>query len=314
MRVWVAGHGGLLGTERVEALGEQAEVRTVPRAELDLRDGAAVERWLAQARPEAVVLAAARVGGIAANLAAPESFLVENLAIQNAVLPAAAACGVERLLCFGSSVMYPEHAPQPLREESLMTGPLEGALRPYALAKLAGMELCAALLRERGFGALCLVVPNLYGRGDNFGERATVLPSLMRRVAEARQRGERRLAVWGTGRARREFLPAAELAQAVKFLLGLETGRWDGLLQEGQWPVLNVGAGRDWSIGEIALAVGEALDWPIEIDWDTAKPEGMLKKLLDSGRMDALGWRAALPLEQGVRQTYAAVRAEGRLP
>ncbi|RRA48182.1 NAD-dependent epimerase/dehydratase family protein [Acidipila sp. EB88] len=319
MRVWVAGHGGLLGTELVEALRDTMEVVTAPRDRLDLRDGAAVQRWLEEHRPDVVVLAAARVGGIAANLAAPVAFLVENLAIQNAVLPAAAASGVARLVCFGSSAMYPVAAPQPLEEHSLMSGPLDAALRPYALAKLAGMELCGALNQEsralgRRLGALCVVAPNLYGRRDSFAERATMLPALLRRVAEARQGGEHRLAVWGTGRARRELLAASEMAEAVRFLLRLDETRWEALLRVGEWPALNVGAGGDHSVGEIAMAVSAAVGWEIEIAWDSSKPEGMLRKLLDTSRMDALGWRSRLPLEQGIRSMYEAARADGRLP
>lgn len=313
MRIWIAGHTGLVGQELLQALAGDGQLLTMPRSQLNLLDSDAVGVWLQRNRPDAVVLAAARVGGIAANLADPTGFLVENVAIQNNVLQAAQACGVQRLIFYGSSAMFPASATQPMVEEALYGGPLDAALRPYALAKLAGLELCRALRRQYGFGALCLVPPNLFGAADRFGDGATVLPSLIRRVAEARAMGERTLRVWGTGRARREVLPASELARGTRFFLQMEDARWNSLLDADQGPVLNLGAGSDYSMRELAETVCRALDWSMEIAWDVAKPEGSLRKLLDATRAAQAGWKAEFDLQNAIGQVYDTAKAAGRL-
>jgi GDP-L-fucose synthase len=343
------------------------ELLTPTRAQLNLLDAPAVHQWFQAHQPEFVILAAAHVGGIAANLAAPVAFLTHNLAIQSNVLLAAHASGVQRLVWFGSSAMYPAHAPQPMPESALLSGPLDPALRPYSLAKLAGVELAHALHWEQArlvhtrtpqpdsslsanpqpaLRALCLIPPNLFGVHDRFDESATVLPSLIRRVAHARAQGLTTLSVWGTGRARRELLPASELARAAIHFLTLPDATFQVLcasapaaaepaatqsssLQPNHaphdappappspsnpWPVLNTGAGFDLSIGELAETVCRALDYPLHLTFDASRPEGTLRKLLDSSHAASLGWRASFSLEAFIRAVYTAARASGQLP
>ena len=305
-RVFVAGHRGLLGSAVVRELAA-AGFRNVlcrTRAELDLRDAAAVERFFAAERPDYVVLAAARVGGIGAMRAEPLSFLSDNLAIQSAVMEAARRQGVARLLFVASSAMYPGECPQPIREEYLLQGALEESVRSYALAKLAGVEFCRVSHAQFGTQFLAVAPPNLYGPGDRFDPgSAGVLGALLSKAHRAAMAGETEIEVWGTGNARREFLFADDLARACVRLLTLDSGRYEGLL-----PLVNVGAGEDVSIRELAEVVARVTGFRGRLQFDASKPEGTLRKLLNSSRMTALGWRPEVGLEEGIARTYDAVR------
>lgn len=305
-RIFVAGHRGLLGSAVARELAA-AGFRNVlcrTRAELDLRDAAAVERLFSAEPPEYVVLAAARVGGIGAMRAEPFSFLSENLAIQSAVMEAARRQGVARLLFIASSAMYPGECPQPIREEYLLTGTPEESVRPYALAKLAGVEFCRASNAQFGTRFLAVAPPNLYGPGDRFDPAsAGVLGALLSKAHRAVMAGEPEIEIWGTGSARREFLFAEDLARACVRLLTLDSSRYDGLL-----PLVNVGAGEDVSIRELAEVVARVTGFRGRLRFDASKPEGTLRKLLDSTRMAGVGWRPEVRLEEGIARTYEAVR------
>jgi GDP-L-fucose synthase len=266
------------------------------RAELDLTQQAAVNDFFDRERPDAVVLAAARVGGIAANNSRPAEFLRENLLIQDNVLNAAQRLGVEKLVFLGSSCIYPKLAEQPIREDSLLTGPLEPTNEWYAIAKIAGLKLCQAMRREYGFNAICLMPTNLYGPGDNFDlQDAHVLPALLRRIHEAKHSQAASVTIWGSGTPRREFLHVDDLADAVLYLLH----------EYDDEPIVNIGWGKDISIGELAELLVSVIDYKGELQFDTAKPDGTPRKLLDVGRLRALGWVPKIPLRRGIEQTYA---------
>ncbi len=297
-RIYVAGHRGLVGSAIVRRLEAEGctHLLTTPHSALDLTDRRRVERFFADARPEYAFLAAAKVGGIAANDAAPADFIRENLLIQAHVIDAACRWGVRKLLFLGSSCIYPKHAPQPLREEYLLTGPLEPTNSAYAVAKLAGIEMCTAYRRQHGFNAVTLLPTNLYGPNDNFDPQTShVLPALLRRFHEARVRGSARVVLWGTGTPRREFLHADDLADAAVLLMR----RYD----EPQ-PV-NVGCGEDLSIRELAEKIAQLVGFKGEIAFDATQPDGTPRKLLDISRLTALGWRPRISLDDGLRSTYA---------
>lgn len=297
-RVYVAGHRGLVGSALVRRLlAEGHEVLTRSRSRLDLRDAAATAAFLYDTRPDAVVLAAARVGGILANSTHPVQFLEDNLLIQLSVLPAAHAAGVRRLLFLGSSCIYPRLAPQPIREEALLSGPLEATNRAYALAKIAGVVQVQSYRRQYGASYICAMPTNLYGPGDNFDpESAHVLPALVRRFHEAKRHGLDEVVLWGSGTPRREFLHVDDLAEACVTLLR----RYDG-----DEPV-NVGCGQDLAIRELAELVAEVVGFRGRIVLDPTKPDGTPRKLLDVSRMTALGWRPRIALRDGIAATYAA--------
>ncbi|MFD0527470.1 GDP-L-fucose synthase family protein [Kitasatospora arboriphila] len=300
-RIWVASHRGLVGAAVLRRLRAEGFTDIVTRtsAELDLRDAAAVHRFLAEQRPYAVVLAAARVGGIAANAAHPVEFLSDNLRIQLNVLDTARAVGVERLLFLGSSCIYPKHAPQPIPESALLTGPLEPTNDSYAVAKIAGLLHVRASRRQYGMRWISAMPTNLYGPGDNFDLRTShVLPALLRRTHEARERGADTLVHWGSGTPRREFLHVDDLADACLFLLEH---------YDGDDPV-NVGTGLDTTLRELADLVAATVGYRGRIHWDTTKPDGTPRKLLDVSRLTALGWKAGIDLEHGVARTYAWYR------
>ncbi|MFE5210512.1 GDP-L-fucose synthase family protein [Streptomyces sp. NPDC056600] len=302
-RIFVAGHRGLVGSAVVRRLtADGHQVLTRGRADLDLRDAAATAAYLAEIRPDAVVLAAAKVGGIMANSTRPVEFLEDNLRIQLSVISGAHAAGVGRLLFLGSSCIYPKFAPQPIREDALLTGPLEPTNEPYALAKIAG--ICQVQSYRRQFGAswISAMPTNLYGPGDNFDlETSHVLPALIRRFHEARASGADHVTLWGSGSPRREFLHVDDLASACVRLL--ET-------YDGDEPV-NVGCGEDLTIRALAETVAEVTGFAGEIRWDTSKPDGTPRKLLDVSRLTALGWKPSIALRDGIAGTYRWWLSEG---
>jgi GDP-L-fucose synthase len=276
---------------------------TASRAELDLEDGPAVQRWYAEHQPTVVVLAAAKVGGIQANNTYPADFLLDNLKIQTNVIETAWRSGVRRLLFLGSSCIYPKLAEQPIREEALLTGPLEPTNEWYAIAKITGIKLCEALRRQHGFDAISLMPTNLYGPGDNYHPtNSHVLPALIRRFHEAAERGDASVTCWGTGTPLREFLHVDDLGEACVFALE----HWQPGPDEQQF--LNVGTGVDLTIRELAEAVAEATGFIGEILWDASKPDGTPKKQLDVSRLAELGWRARIPLAEGLLSTVAQFR------
>ncbi|MGC9536750.1 GDP-L-fucose synthase family protein [Streptomyces sp. UG1] len=297
-RVYVAGHRGLVGAAVTRCLMSHGhEPLGLTRSELDLRDAGATAAVLRETRPDAVVLAAARVGGIMANSSHPVPFIEDNLRIQLSVISAAHAAGVRRLLFLGSSCIYPRLAPQPIREEALLTGPLEPTNEPYALAKIAGIVQVRSYRRQYGTSYICAMPTNIYGPGDNFDlESSHVLPALIRRFHEAKRDGLDEVVLWGSGAPRREFLHVDDLAEACVTLLR----RYDD-----DMPV-NVGCGEDLTIRQLARQVGEIVGYRGRITFDATKPDGTPRKLLDVSRMTALGWKPRIPLREGIASTYAA--------
>ena len=303
-RVYVAGHHGLLGSALVRRLASDGykNVVTAPHAALDLTDPRAVLTFFERERPECVVLAAARVGGILANQTYPAEFIHTNLTIQTSVLEAARLTGVRRLLFFGCGCVYPREAPQPMKEEYLFTGPVEPTSEPYALAKLAGMTMCAAYTRQYDVRFQPLIPASIYGPNDNFDlESCHVLAALIRKFREARH-ASRPVVVWGTGVPRREFLYVDDLADACLFLLTLDDVAADAVLGPPGSPV-NVGTGQDIAIRDLALLIKAATGFRGALEFDTAKPDGAPRKLLDSSRIMRLGWKPKTSLEEGIRRT-----------
>jgi GDP-L-fucose synthase len=306
-RIFVAGHRGMAGSAILRALRSSGytNLLTAERASLDLLDPLAVNGWFGTNRPDVVVLAAAKVGGILANSSYPADFLLDNLKIQNHVIESAWRHGVRRLLFLGSSCIYPKYAEQPIREESLLTGALEPTNEWYAIAKIAGIQLCRALRQQAGFDAISLMPTNLYGPGDNYHPtNSHVLPALIRRFHEAQGAGESSVTCWGTGSPLREFLHVDDLGEACVFALE----RWQPAAGELQH--LNVGTGVDLTIKQLAEAVAAATGFQGEIHWDRSKPDGTPKKQLDVGRLAALGWRARIPLAEGLTNTVALFRQQ----
>lgn len=296
-KIYVAGHRGLVGSAILRKLQSEGYSHIITRThrELDLTDQQAVYRFFEGERPEYVFLAAARVGGILANSTYPADFIRENLLIQTNVIDAAYRYGVRKLLFLGSSCIYPKFAPQPMKEEYLLTGTLEPTNEPYAVAKIAGIKMCQAYRRQYGFNAICLMPTNLYGPGDNFDlQTSHVLPALIRKFHEAKERGNGAVVVWGTGTPRREFLHVDDLADAALFLM----------LHYDSEEIINVGVGKDISIRELAELVGEIVGFEGDIVYDTSKPDGTPRKLLDVSRLFAFGWRPKIGLREGITQTY----------
>lgn len=312
-RIYVAGHRGLVGSALVRALRrdgfDNLLVRT--RNELDLTDGPGVREFFEREKPEYVFLAAAKVGGILANNTYPADFIRENLEIQTNIIDSSHRVGVRRLLFLGSSCIYPKHAPQPIKEEYLLTGPLEPTNRAYALAKIAGIEMCWSYNRQFGTKFIAAMPTNLYGPGDNFDLKAShVLPALIRKMIEAKKLGERNIMIWGTGRPRREFLYSDDLADACLHLMELPEGAYDSLLNSHEAPVVNVGTGQDLTIKELAELIARVLRLDCEFMFDTSKQDGTPQKLLDVSRIHALGWKAKVALDEGIRRTYEFARAQ----
>lgn len=295
--VYIAGHRGLVGSALVRRLSAEGYksllMRT--RAELDLTDRAAVDRFFSEQRPEFVFLAAAKVGGILANSTQPADFIRDNLLIQANVIDASFRFGVTKLLCLGSSCIYPKHAPQPIREDYLLTGALEPTNEPYAVAKIAAIVMAQSYRRQYGMNAISLMPTNLYGPGDNFDLHSShVLPALIHKFHAAKIEGCPSVAVWGTGQPRREFLHVDDLADASVFLMQ----------NYNSSEIVNVGTGKDISIRELAEMVRDVIGFAGNIEWDASKPDGTPRKLLDVSRLHALGWRAERPLRQGIAETY----------
>lgn len=308
-RIYVAGHRGLVGSAILRLLQQQQYSQLITRthAELDLTDLDSVRSFFQQERPEYVFLAAAKVGGILANEQYPADFIRENLQIQANVIEQCHLNKVRRLLFLGSSCIYPKLAPQPLKEEYLLTGPLEPTNRPYALAKIAGIEMCWSYNRQYGTQYLAAMPTNLYGPEDNFDLKSShVIPALIRKTLEAKHAGERSLKVWGSGNPRREFLFNADLADACVHLMSLEDIAFASLLTNDSPPLVNVGMGKDLSIRELAELIMKVADWECELDFDTSMQDGTPRKLLDVSKMITLGWKAATDLEIGLQQTIAA--------
>ncbi len=304
-KIFVAGHRGLVGSAIARALSAAGygNVVTRTKSELDLRRQDAVERFFEAERPDYVFLAAAKVGGILANDSRPADFVRDNLQIQTNVIDAATRSPVKKLLFLGSSCIYPKHAPQPMPESCLLTGPLEPTNEAYAVAKIAGIQMVKQFRRQYGFRGISLMPTNLYGPGDNFDLQSShVLPALMRKFHEAKVGGAREVVVWGTGQPRREFLHVDDLAEACLFLME----HYD------DESIVNVGVGEDLSIRELAELVKQVVGFEGELRFDASKPDGTPRKLLDVSRLHALGWRARIPLRQGIEQTYAWYLAHGR--
>lgn len=306
-RVYVAGHRGLVGTATLEALSTRPEYEVLTRthAELDLEDRQATREFFQEQRPDYVVMSAAKVGGILANSNFPVDFLHNNLRIQINVFDAAHEAGVDRMIFLGSSCIYPRDCPQPINEDYLLTGPLEGTNRPYALAKIAGVESCWAFNRQYGTRYLAAMPTNMYGPGDNYHpEHSHVLPALIRRFHEAKIKGAPEVVVWGSGKPRREFMYSSDLGDAILFLLSLPEDRFAALTRPDVRPLINIGVGEDATIGEVAELVKETVAYTGELKLDPSKPDGTPRKLLDVGRLGALGWKASTPLEVGLKNAY----------
>ena len=297
-KIYVAGHRGLVGSALLRRLEQGGFVNLLSRTreQLDLTDAPRVERFFATERPEYVFLAAAKVGGIQANNSYPVDFLRENLLLQTHVIDAAYRHGARKLMFLGSSCIYPKHAPQPMSEDCLLTGPLEPTNEAYAIAKIAGLELCKAYRRQHGFNAIAVMPTNLYGPGDNFNlENAHVLPALLRKCHEAQVQQAKSLVVWGSGKPRREFLHVDDLADACLYLMQLYDS--EGLI--------NIGWGEDVSIRELAEMITRVVGFGGALSFDASKPDGTPRKLLDTTRLSALGWKPRIRLEEGLRSTYA---------
>jgi GDP-L-fucose synthase len=305
-RIFLAGHRGMVGSAILRALEARGagDVITRTRAELDLTEQAAVRGFLAETKPDVVILAAAKVGGIHANNTYPADFLYENLAIEANVIHGAHLAGVQSLLFLGSSCIYPREAPQPMAEDALLTGPLEPTNEPYAIAKIAGIKLCESYNRQHGRDYRSVMPTNLYGPGDNFHpENSHVLPALLRRFHEAAQAGAEEVVIWGSGKPRREFLHVDDMAEASLFVLDLPRETYEANT-EPMLSHINVGTGGDVSILELAELVAGVTGFRGRIACDPKKPDGTMRKLMDVSRLRDMGWQSRIPLADGVAETY----------
>lgn len=315
-KIYIAGHRGLVGSALMRNLKARGYSNLLVRthAELDLTNAQAVDDFFMVEKPDHVFLAAARVGGIHANNEYPAEFIRDNLAIQTNVIHAAYKNNVKRLLFLGSSCIYPKRCPQPMKEEYLLTGPLEATNRPYALAKIAGVEMCWSYNRQYGTQFLAVMPTNLYGPGDNYHpENSHVIPALIRKFHEAKQNQVAQVMVWGTGTPMREFLYSDDMADACVYLMNLPDASYQALLgsdeaKTGEFmpPLVNIGVGDDLSIRALAEMVRDVVGYSGEIVFDASKPDGTPRKLMDVGRLSGLGWRARMPLNDGLQQAYLA--------
>lgn len=295
-RIWVAGHRGMVGSALVRLLAkENCDVLIANRDDVDLRDQRATRQWLSDQKPDVVIIAAARVGGIAANSASPVAFLYDNLMIEANIIEGAARTGVEKLLFLGSTCIYPREAPQPIDEEALLSGPLEKTNEWYAIAKIAGIKLCQAYRQEQGLDFISALPTNLYGPGDNYDlETSHVLPALLRKAHEAKINNADALVIWGTGTPLREFLHVDDLAAALVYLLRNYSGPMP----------INVGSGEELTIADLARLVCKTVGFEGPLTFDPSRPDGTPRKLANLSRLHALGWNNARPLSQGLQQTY----------
>lgn len=313
-RIYVAGHRGLAGSAILRKLQAEGRAQLVTRthSELDLGRSAEVERFFAETKPEAVFLCAAKVGGILANETRPAEFISQNLAIQTNVIDAAWRHGVKRLLFLGSSCIYPRECPQPMKEAYLLSGPLEATNRPYAVAKIAGIEMCWAYNRQYGTQFLAAMPTNLYGPNDNYDPHDShVLAALLRKMHEAKTAGDSEVVVWGTGTVRREFLHSDDMASACVFLMSLPDREFQRLTSSrSEPPLVNVGYGEDLTVRELADLVAEIVGFRGRLAFDSSKPDGTPRKLLDVSRLKSLGWKPSIPLRQGIEAVYRQYSAE----
>lgn len=302
-RIWVAGHRGMVGSAVVRRLATEnvGEILIAPRADVDLTRQAQVEDWVAAARPDVVVLAAARVGGIAANAARPVDFLHDNLMIEANIMAAAAAAKVSKLLFLGSSCIYPKFADQPIVEEALLTGALEPTNQWYAVAKITGIKLAEAYREQYGLDFISAMPTNLYGPGDNYDlESSHVIPALLRKAVAARDAGDAEMVVWGTGTPRREFMHVDDLADALVFVLKHYSAA----------PHINVGSGSDVTIAELAATVADVVGYPGGLRYDTSRPDGTPRKLMDGAKLAAMGWSPRIGLREGLADAYAHLQRD----
>ncbi|MBV8210710.1 MAG: GDP-L-fucose synthase [Burkholderiaceae bacterium] len=309
--IFVAGHRGLVGSALVRALHRHgyANLLLRTREELDLTDQASSARFFEEHHPQYVLVAAARVGGIFANETLPAQFIRDNLLIQANVLHQAWKAGVQRLLFLGSSCIYPRDCPQPIREEALLTGPLEPTNSAYALAKIAGVEMCRSYNRQYGTRFLAAMPTNLYGPDDNFDlQTSHVLPALVRKMLEARAAGSDEVAIWGSGTPRRELLHSDDLAEACMYLMALDQDAFDAVLARGYYPLINIGFGEDLAIRDLAELIAEVVGFTGRLVFDRSKPDGTPRKLLDSSRIRELGWRPKIDLRSGVAAVAQLLR------
>jgi len=305
-KIYVAGHRGLVGSALVRRLEKEGYSNLILRTskELNLRDESAVKSFFDEEKPEYVFLAAAKVGGIHANNTYPADFIIQNIQIQTNVITHALRTGVKRLLFLGSSCIYPRECPQPMKEEYLLTGPLEPTNEPYAIAKIAGIKMCESINRQHGTDFRSVMPTNLYGPGDNFHpENSHVLPGLLRKFHEAKINQSEYVEVWGSGKPRREFLHVDDMASACLYIMNLNEKTYKANTK----PMLshvNIGTGKDCTIRELAETIAKVTGFKGEIRFDPSKPDGTPRKLLDISRLNALGWEATISLEDGIRQTY----------
>jgi GDP-L-fucose synthase len=308
-KIFVAGHKGLAGSAIARELRRQGYNNLALRshAELDLQDASATREFFNDERPEIVIIAAAKVGGIHANNSYPVDFLISNLLVEVNVAQAAHAIGVKRLIFLGSSCIYPRDCPQPIKEEYLLTGPLEATNRPYALAKIAGVELCWSYNRQFGSKWLAVMPTNLYGPGDSYDlDNSHVLPALIRKIHEAKILDAQRVTLWGSGTPKREFLFVDDLAAAIVMLAGMEDNKFQELVRPSKCPVINIGTGTDLTIRQLAETIATVIGYEGEFVYDTSKPDGTMRKVLDVSKMRELGWSSRVNLETGIKIAYHA--------
>lgn len=313
-KIYVAGHTGLVGSALVRSFKQQGYNNLLLKThkQLDLLDQRAVHEFFDKEKPEYVFLAAAKVGGIHANNTYPADFISQNLAVQQHVIHESWKNGVKRLLFLGSSCIYPKECPQPMKEEYLLTGPLEPTNRPYAVAKIAGIEMCGAFNRQYNTRYLAVMPTNLYGPGDNYDlQNSHVLPAIIRKMHEAKVGGEKKVIAWGTGSPRREFLYSDDMADACIFLMNLPEDKYSVALRVqtsdlgySLAPLINIGCGQDQTIRTLVNMVKDVVGFKGEIEWDSTKPDGTMQKLLDVSRLSAMGWKPATPLREGIEKAY----------
>ena len=314
-KIYIAGHRGLVGSALIRQLKSRGYNNLLLRthAELELRDQAAVQAFFAAEKPEYVILAAAKVGGIHANNTYPAEFIHDNLVIQSNIIHSAWQHNVTRLLFLGSSCIYPKECPQPMKEEYLLTGPLEPTNRPYALAKIAGIEMCHAYNRQYGTKFMAVMPTNLYGPGDNYDlNNSHVMPALIRKMHEANQRGDKEVVAWGTGTPKREFLFSEDMADACLYLLELPESKLSDLFNDERPPLVNIGCGEDLTIRDLAETIAEVVGFSGKLVFDSTKPDGTMRKLMDVSRLKHMGWEAKTSLRKGVFAAYQSYLADAK--